>query len=302
MDDANGSSTFSLDAPSFNGGPCNSLSLTNFYDDPPFSSPRELLSPVPQHRLAGALHPSDNDYLSWNLQDALLFKDAVNGGPRSGSAFNAPVSSISTRQLASKPMQGRLVDSGPTMHFSHTVHSLGFQPTRQWFPHDSWMEGVSCNSPLTSGQEAFHTPLVPLQFIPSEKQRLYPGLASEWVWPKYPDLPLDPREDYFTELRRRYPPAMHQYNSTTPGFYSSSSPSESEVSRLPRGFSYSYAITSPATASESENIIDILGPSPESSDNLASPFVIRPTPLYPISYIHTDIHVNSCTPATALPP
>ncbi|KAF8559521.1 hypothetical protein OG21DRAFT_457021 [Imleria badia] len=313
-----GASTFSFasEPSSFNGGSCNAFNLSaNFHEQPSFFSSQEFLSSAPQQwpAVQVALHPSDSDYLS-EFQDALLFKDAINEGFRSGSAFNSSAFSISMRRLASKlPLQSRLVDSGPTMHFSRAVKSPGFQPTHHWISRDSLLDGVSCNSSLASAQEAFHPPFLPLQLIPSEQQRLDPGLASEWTWPRNPDLPFDLREGSFGEIRLRYPPATYQYNPTcpemrvnTPG--SHSSPFESEVPRLPRGNPYSYAYTSPATVSESvsnQGAIDFPKHSPESAEYLASPFVIRPTPVYPISYIHSDIHSNihfdDCTPPPNLP-
>lgn len=288
------SSTFpyASEPSSFHGGSCNGLNLSaDFHDQHSFFSSQEFLSPALQQCPAISLHPSDSDYLS-ELQDALLLKDAINEGFRSGSAFNTSAFSMSMRRLASKlPLQSRLVDSGQTMHFSRAVNSPAFQPT---LSHDN----LIYNSPFTSVQETFHPPFLPLHLVPSEKQRPDPGLSSEWVWPKNPDLTLDPREGPFSEIHLQYHPAIYQYNFTcpeinTPGLYSS--PSENEVPRLPRGISYSYTIPSPSTASGSasnENTIDFPKRSPEPSENLASPFVIRPTPVYPISYIHTDIHSN----------
>ena len=305
---ADSSSTFShaSEASSFNGDLCNGLNLssTNFHDQPSFSSPQEFLSLVPQQCPASTLHPSDSDYLS-ELQDVLLFEDAINERFRAGSAFNTSAFSISMRRLASKlPIQGRLMDPGSTTSFSHALSSPGFQPTHQWISHGSLMDGVSCDSPFTSAQEVFHTPFLPLQFIPPEKHRLHPGLTSEWMWPQNPDIPFYPRDGTFGELHLRYP-AMYQYP-TYPEMWvntptSHSSPSESELSRLSRGLSYSYAITSPATASESISnggAIDFPRQTPESSEGHASPLVIRPTPVYPISYIHPDGHPR----APSLPP
>jgi hypothetical protein len=298
---ADSSSTFSYasEASSFNGGSCNALNLsTNFHEQPSLFPPEEFLSQIPQQCPANTLHPSDSDYFS-ELQDALLFEDERF---RAGSAFNTSAFSISMRRLASKlPIQGRLIDLGPTTSFSRALHSPGFQPTHQWISHDSLLDGVSCNSPLASAQEAFHMPFLPLQLIPSEKQRLGPGFASEWMWPQNPDIPLDPREGTFGELRLRYP-EMYQYNPTYPEMRvnaprSHSSPSESEASRLPRGICYSYAVTSPATTSESvsnEGAIAFDRQTPESS--VASPLVIRPTPIYPISYIHSDGHTRAPGP------
>jgi len=302
--DTDNSSAFSYasEASSFNDSSSNRDALnlsTNFHDQASFFS-QEFLSPVPQD----TLHPSDSDYLS-EFQDALLFKDAINEGFRVGSAFNTSAFSISMRHLASKlPIQGRLVDSGPTTHFSRALHSPGFQPTHQWISHDSLLDGVPCNSLLASAHEAFHTPLLPLQSIPPEN-RLNHGLASEWTWPQNPDIPLGPREGTYGEVRLRYPTAMYQYNPTYPEMRvnvpeSDGSPSESEVSRLPRGISYSHAITSPATVSESGCPIDLSRQSSESSENLASPLVIRPTPVYPVSYIHSNIHSDDHTLAPSL--
>lgn len=308
---ADSSSMFSYasEAPSLNEGSCNALDLsTNFHNQASFFFPQEFLSP--QQYPAGTLHPSD-DYLS-ELQDPLLFKNAINGGFRAGSAFNTSAFSISMRRLASKlPIQGRQVDSGSTTNFSRTVHSPGFQPTHQWIPHDGLMDGISCNSLLAPAQQVFHTPFHPLQLIPSEKQRLEPGVESDWMWSQNPDIPLGPQEDTLGEVRLRYPPAVHHYNTTCPEIRadsprSYSSPSESETLRLPRGVSYSYAVTNPATVSESasnENGIDFLGQAvPESSENLASPLVIRPTPVYPTSYIHSKIHPDGHTLAPSLLP
>lgn len=255
---------------------------TNFHDQPSFF-PQEFFSPVPQ----GILHPSDSDYLS-ELQDALLFKDAINEGFRAGSAFNTSAFSISMRRLASKlPIQGRLVDSGPGTHFSRAFHSPGFQPTHQWISHDSLLDGVSCNSLLAPAHEAFHTPFLHLQSIPPEKQ-LNPGLTSEWMSLQNPDIPLGPREGAYGELHLRYHPTCPEMRVNAPE--SDGSLSESQVSRLPRGISYSYAITSPVTVSESVSNGCPIEQSPESSQNLASPLVIRPTPVYPVSYIHPNIH------------
>ena len=290
-----GSSTFSY------GSEASSLNSTSFFP------PQEFLSPVPQQCLAGALHPCDSDYLS-ELRDALLFKDAMNEGFRSagGSAFNASAFSISMRRLASRlPIQGRLMDSGPTTHlthFPHAVNTPGSLPTHQWISHDDSMDAVSCNSPFTSVEEAFNMPFFPLQLIPSEK-RLDPGLASEWTWPKNPDILLDPRGGSFDEIRLRYPPVTYQYNPElrlgTPGSHGSLS-----EYGLTRGISYSYPVASPATVTES--VSNDGGGSPESSENLASPFLISPIPVYPISYIHSDIHSNihsdDRTPAPSLPP
>ncbi|KAF8136301.1 TEA/ATTS domain family-domain-containing protein [Boletus edulis] len=308
--------TYPSETSSFDGGSCNALSLsTNFQHQPSLYPPQEFLPPLPRQCPAGALHPSNSDYIS-ELQDALLFKDTINEGFRSGSAFNTSAFSISMCRLASKlPIQGRLVDSSPTtqMHFSHAVRSPGFHPTHQWISQDNLMDGVSyqCNSPLTPVQEAFYTPLFPLQLDPSETQRFDNGLASEWTWPKNPNVPLDPqREGSFDEIRLRYLPAMYQYDPSCLDTRvnisgSHSSPSESEASQLPRGLYYSYAVTSPATASESvsnEGTVDFQ--SPESFENLASPLVIRPTPVYPISYTHSNIHSDSeCrTSVPNLPP
>lgn len=301
---ADSSATFSYasEASSFNDDSYyNALNSSTNFHERSFFFPEEFLSQVPQQCPANTLHPSDSDYLS-GLQDALLFEDTINERLRAGSAFNTSAFSISMRRLASKlPIQGRLMDLGPTTPFSRALHSPGLQPTHQWISHDSLMDGVSCNSPLASAQEPFHMPFLPLQLIPSEKQRLDPYLASEWMWPQNPDIPLGPREGTFGEVRLRYP-AMYQYNPTCPEMRvdvprSYSSPSESEASRLPRGMCYS--VTSPATASESvsnEGAIAFHRQTPESS--VASPLVIRPTPVYPISYIHSDDH----TRAPSLPP
>lgn len=306
---ADSSSMFSYasEASSLNDGPCNALDVsTNFHNQPSFFFPQEFLSP--QQYPAGTLHPSDNDYLS-ELQDPLLFKDAINGGFRAGSAFNTSAFSISMRCLASKfPIQGRQVESGSTTHFSRAAHSPGFQPTNQWISHDGLMDGIPCNSPLTLAQQTFHTGFHPPQLIPPEKQRPDPGLASDWIWPQNPDI-LGHREGTFGELRLRYPP-MYHYNPTCPEMRldspgSHSSPSESEVSQVPRGISYSYAVTSPMAMSESvlnESTIDFLGQAiPESFETPTSPLVIRPTPVYPTSYVHSNIHSDGHTSAPSPP-
>ncbi|KAG8217465.1 TEA/ATTS domain family-domain-containing protein [Butyriboletus roseoflavus] len=310
---ADTSSMFSCasEASSLNGGSCNALDLsTDFHNQPPFFFPQEFHSP--QQCPAGTLHPFDSDYFS-ELQDPLLFKDAMNGGFRAGSAFNTSAFSISMRRLASKlPIQGRQVESGSTTHFSRPVHSPGIQSTHQWVSQDDLMNGISCNSPLPPAQQAFHIPFHPLQLIPPDKQRLEVDPASDWVWPQNPDIPLGPREGTLGEVRLRYPPAMYaDFNSTCPEMRvnspgSHNSPSESEVPRLPRGISYSYAVTSPATMSESvsnESTINFPGHAvPESFENLTSPLVIKPTPVYPISYIYPNIHFDGRTPAPSLPP
>ena len=291
------------EASSFSGGPCNALDLsTNFHNQPSIFFPQEFLSP--QQCPAGTLRPSDSDYSS-EFQDPLFCKDAINGGSRAGAAFNTSAFSISMRRLAPRlPIQGR-VDPGPIAHFSRAAHAPAFQPTHQWVSHDGLTDGISCNPPLISVPQLFHTPFHPLQLFPPEKQRLDPGLASDWMWPQNPDIVLGPREGTFGE----YPPTIYQHNFTcpetrdnSPGFHSS--PSESEVSRLPRVISYSYVATSPATVSESvstEGAIDFPTQAvQESSKNLASPPMIRPTPVYPVSYIHSDDAHTS--PSSLLPP
>lgn len=307
---ADSSSVFSCasEPSSLNGGSCNTLDLsTNFHNQPPLFFPQEFHSP--QQCLAGFLHPSDRDYFS-ELQDPLLLKDVMDGGFRAGPAFNTSAFSISMRRLASKlPIQGRQVDSGSTMHFSRPVQSPGIQSTHQWISHDGLMNGISCNSPLTPAQQAFHMPFHPLQLIPPEKQRLGPDLASDWMWPQNPDIPLGIREGTFGEVHLQYPTMYADYNPTSPEMRvnspgSHSSPSESEVSRLPRETPYLHAITNPATMSGSisnESAITFPGRAvPEPSEDLTSPLVIKPTPVYPISYIHPNIHFD--TPAPSLPP
>ena len=190
------------------------------------------------------------------------------------------------RRLASRlPIQTRLMNSGPTTHlthFPHAVNTPGSRPTHQWISHNDLMDAISCNSPFTSVQETFNMLFLPLQSIPSEK-RLDPGLASEWTWPKNPDILLDPRGGSFDEIHLRYPPVTYQYNPKlrlgTPGSHGSLS-----EYGLTRGIFYSYPVASPATVTES--VLNDSGGSPESSENLASP---SSSAKYPCTQFHTFI-------------
>lgn len=291
------------EASSSNGGSRDTLDLsTNFHEQPSIFSPQEFLSP-PQCQ-SGTLRPSDSDYLP-ELKDPLLCKDAMNGGFRTSSAFNTSAFSLSMRRLASRfPIQGR-VDSGITTHFSRAVHAPAFQPTHQWISHDVLTDGICWNPPLISAPQLFHPPFHPLQPFPPEKQRLDLGLTSDWMWPQYPEIALGPREGPFSE----YLSTMCQPNPTcpemrvsSPGFHCSPS-SESEIPQL-QGISYSYVTTSPAIVSESVSADSAIGfpgqAVQESSEHLASPPMIRPTPVYPVSYIHSDdVHTSS---SSLLPP
>ena len=291
------------DALTCDSGSCNAPDLsTNYHNQPSVFFPQEF--PSPQQCLAGTPRPCDSDYLS-ELQDPSPFKDAVNGGFRAGSIFNTSAFSISMRRLASRlPIQGR-ADPFPTTHLPRAVHTPAFQSAHQWISHDGLVDGITCNSSLAPAQQLLHTPFHPLYLFPLEK-RLDHGLASDWTWPQNLDVSFGPREGNCSDILSRYSPAVYQRNLAYPEMKVipprlHSSPSESDVLRVP----YSYVATSPATVSESissESAIDFPGQGVQaSSENLASPPVIMPTPVYPVSYIHSDGAHTYALPSTLLP-
>lgn len=201
---------------------------------------------------------------------------------------------MSMRCLASRRRQ---VDLGPTAHRFRTIQPPGFQSTHQWVSHGGLPIDGSCNSPLNLSQDVFHTTSYPPHLTEPDKQRLDPGLSSDLTWPHHPDMSLEPRDVTFGEFRLRYPPATYQYDLTYPemrdyphGSYGS--PTQGKESQLPRGIPYSCAFTTPAivTGNVSKwDAIDSAGIAmPESPEDLVSPLIFRPTPIYPISYTHSD--------------
>ncbi|KAG9318427.1 TEA/ATTS domain family-domain-containing protein [Chiua virens] len=277
---------------------------TKFHDQTPVFFPQDFLSP---QYTANHTHASDGDGFS-ESQDQLSFKESINGGFRVGSTVNTSAFSISMRRLASRPpIQDRQFELGPTTHCSHVVHSPTYQSTHQWISHDGSMDDISYNPSYAPAQQALHMPFHPLQLIPTEKQRLETGFGSDWMLPHDPDIPLGIREDAFGEVRIRYPQLPYHYNPTCPvnSPVTYGSPSESEVPRLSRGLAYPYATASPITTSDSETESATIFPEHalrlrESPEIFASPLLIKPTPLYPISYIHPKVYSDH-TPTRGLP-
>ena len=292
---ADNSSTFPYvsEVSSLDGGSCDALDFsTNLHNKSSITHSQELLSP--QQSPSNTFHHSDSDFLS-ELQDPLLFKDALTGAFRADSTYNTSAFSISMRRLASRlPIQGR-VDPYPTTHLSRPIHTSASQPAHQWTSYDGWMDSIPCAPPLTApARQWLHTPFHSPHLLPAEKQRLDPVVASDWAWPQNSDIVLGPQDSNFAEIPPRYPLTVYQpdYTYSEMGINSpvfQSPQSESEGSQFSQGLSYHYMATSPTIVSDvsAESAIDVTGQvSPEIFASLLP--VIRPTPIYPVSYIHSD--------------
>ncbi|KIJ69471.1 hypothetical protein HYDPIDRAFT_24308 [Hydnomerulius pinastri MD-312] len=256
----------------------------------------------------GAVLPAGSDH-SYDVHNGALFKDSMGGPYQPSPAFNTSAFSMSMRRLASKlPALGRQLDLPPPAYSSRTVCSPGCQSTHQLVAHDGsnyTLVDLPCNFPLTPTEQVLHTPLQPPQIMRHDRRRLAPDLERSWTWPQNPDVsysPLGPSASRASGAGGSYyeQPLLDQYASYpasypltrdhSPGCYSSSS-SESDGSCLARRLSYSYA-PSPLSVMKTVPGGSMLLPNlpmPEpSEEHLASPLIIKPTPLYPVAYTHSE--------------
>ncbi|KAF9227988.1 TEA-domain-containing protein [Gyrodon lividus] len=281
-------------SPSYSGTSSVLDSSIAFHNQPNFIFTQE--KSLPKEGQAGTLLLSGSDH-PFELHGESFFKDSMGGSFQAGPAFSTSTFSMTMRRLAPKPAGPDCqLDLPPSVRSSRAICSPRFQSTHQVISHDGSdyaLMDLAFNSPLTPTEQVFHSPLQLPQMIRPERSRLAP---DGWTWPKNSDIsysPLGPRANGCSGICLEHPLLTDHYSSCpetrvdSPGCYSSSS--ESEELRLARRISYSYA-PSPSSMARTGSALALLPTlaMPEPSDYLASPLIIKPTPLYPVSYIHSE--------------
>ncbi|KAH7889754.1 TEA/ATTS domain family-domain-containing protein [Phlebopus sp. FC_14] len=229
------------------------------------------------------------------------------GGPEPSPYLNMSAFSTSTRRYAPKlPTVGRQLDFPPLLHSVQGMDTPGCQNMHQMLAYDGssfTSMDLPCNYPLTPTEQVLHTQAHPPHWMRNEKR--INDMDRGWTWPVNPDIsysPLAPSLSRVPSLGglRSEQSLMTQYTASpgtryeSPECYSSPS-SESDPSGLARkptclqpfcGPSSSYA---PSSLSIFRfGISQSIDRTTSSGESLASPLVIKPTPLYAASYTHPE--------------
>ncbi|KAG1832674.1 TEA/ATTS domain family-domain-containing protein [Suillus variegatus] len=237
------------------------------------------------------------------------------GIPTENSVSSDSEFSLSLRRLGNKlaPLSRQL--EGPTTVYSSEVHCSpacvvthdGSNLTMMDFP---------CNYPLTPVDQLLHTPLQPPQITRLEKRRVVPeNVDGCWGWPVNAHTTGSPPDS------DSYTPHAHTAelllslsdNSSEPSFnmnFMGDFHPEREDRHHARRLSYSHAYNASSSYAQdlfSQGFLHVLPTHPRflpdlcphAEETLATP-LIKPIPLYPAAYTHSEDDTPDLSPAPAL--
>ncbi|KAG2146911.1 uncharacterized protein EDB93DRAFT_1148021 [Suillus bovinus] len=228
--------------------------------------------------------------------------------------------SLSLKQLGEKLAPLNQQSEGPTIVYSSEVHcSTACQVAHQVVTHDGsslTMMDFPCSYPLTPVDQLLHTPLQPPQIMRLEKRWVVPeNVDGGWNWPINAHTTGEPLES------DSYAPHAHtaehlpllldnrSERSFNMNFMGDFHP-ESENRQHTRRLSYSYAYNTSSSYSQdlfSQGFLHaqptyprfLPDPCAHTEETLAIPLV-KPIPLYPAAYTHSEDHTLDLSPVTAL--
>ncbi|KAG1754269.1 hypothetical protein EDB19DRAFT_1665523 [Suillus lakei] len=246
----------------------------------------------------------------------LIEEDSIS----SGSDF-----SLSLRRLGNKlPPLAAQQSEGPTTVYSSQVHcSPACQVPHHVVTHDGssfTMMDFPCNYPLTPVDQLLHTPLQPPQITRPEKRRVVQeNVNGIWNWPVNAHISGSPLN---SDYSNSYAPHAHTAEPlpsfsnirNAPSFYMnlmSDFHPDREDRHHTRRLSYSHAYHT--SSSYAQDLFAqgfphaqltyprfLHDPCAHAEETLASPPVIKPIPLYPVAYMHSEDRAPDLSPVPAL--
>ncbi|KIK39927.1 hypothetical protein CY34DRAFT_807700 [Suillus luteus UH-Slu-Lm8-n1] len=224
--------------------------------------------------------------------------------------------SLSLRRLSNKLAPLNRQSEGPIPVYSSQVHCPPACQVMHHVAHDGsslTMMDFPCNYPLTPVDQLLHTPLEPPQITRLEKQRVAPENADgRWNWPVNAHTfgsPLDSGSYApHAHTTEPLPPLSDNRNepSFSMNFMSNFHPEREDRHQARRP---SYSDTYNASSSYAQDLFSqgflyaqptcLHDPCAHVEETLATP-LIKPTPLYPAAYAHSEDHTPDLSPVPAL--
>ncbi|KAH7930863.1 hypothetical protein BV22DRAFT_1028029 [Leucogyrophana mollusca] len=237
--------------------------------------------------------------------------------------------SIYTRRLASKlPAAYRQVELSSPLYTSQAFCSPDCRTLHHLVTYDGsnfTMVDFPCNYSLTPAEQVLHPSSYPAQPLCHEQKRaMYGNTSHIWNWPSVISLdtssPFHPPTSHmnacYEENYATAPPAVDSIpaypdgvNTTSRLNTSSDFGAGEEPLHLPRRLSYPQTLcssTSFCSSSPSASSISVTSRARSSmpsfdtvSDHLTSPLIIKPTPVYPVTYTHSGatLNISSTSPS-----
>ncbi|KAG1756293.1 TEA/ATTS domain family-domain-containing protein [Suillus paluster] len=219
------------------------------------------------------------------------------GVPTEGNSVSTgPEISLSLRRLSNKLSPLTRQSEMPNALHSSQIHcSPGCQVPHHVVTHDDsfTMMDFHRNYPLTPVDQLLHTPLQPPQITRLEKRRVVPeNVDGSWNWPVNADTSGSPVDsDWYAPHAHTAEPLLSFPDMRgAPAFYMDYMSDFSPRDFFPLGLSHAQ-LTCPHFLHD---------PCAQAEEQLASPLLIKPIPIYPVAYAHAEDRTPHLSPDPAL--